>query len=660
MGVLAGVAFVDVLPNMKKFGSNLTKGISDEQKKTAGQISKTGALIFGSLAAGAGLAVHRAASLQQETQALRQTLHSAANQVIRDSKNQKDSISQIDYLAYAKNAASYATAAGQTHEKAAKFAEEQIRLAQDLGALHGTSTRDALDAIQAALSGSTTGLKRYDLVITQAGIKQQAFADGLIKYHHSAEAVKAATVGVAVAQHNYNQILGGASKNSLQARAAEIQLEQAQKSYNDALKQHGKASLEARSAAVNLTKAEKAYRDVIGGSNKHSLAARTALVQVMKAHQALRAAVKGTLPQLSGQQVILATQSYILHHANGALGAYQKLQGTTSNQVKRATANFTDLTANLGKQLLPYYTQLVGILIQVVGWMGKHQSLVKILVGVIGSLAAAMIVYGQTVKVVTAIQAIYNTIWGETDAVMAANPIGLVVVALAALAAGLIYAYTHSKTFRNIVNGAFHAVGQAVHFVIGQIKAQLNILKIAILGPIYPILILKNHFSSIKGAVTTVISAIKNAFNSFITWQSRLPGRVTGAVAGMFDGIWQAFRSAINKVISGWNSLSFSLPGVNTHIPGVGSIGGFTIGTPDIPLLATGGTLSPGQLGIVGEKGPEFAIGGAGGTSIIPGSRLHFVISNWEEGEGYIEGIARGAIGRHQRHNQQVARMTRP
>ncbi len=47
------------------------------------------------------------------------------------------------------------------------------------------------------------------------------------------------------------------------------------------------------------------------------------------------------------------------------------------------------------------------------------------------------------------------------DAAMNANPIGIAVVAIAALTAGIIYAYNHSERFRTIVQGALHAVGNA-------------------------------------------------------------------------------------------------------------------------------------------------------------------------------------------------------
>lgn len=53
------------------------------------------------------------------------------------------------------------------------------------------------------------------------------------------------------------------------------------------------------------------------------------------------------------------------------------------------------------------------------------------------------------------------------NTVMTANPIGLVVSALAALTAGLITAYNTSETFRNIVNGAFQSVANVAQSAIG-------------------------------------------------------------------------------------------------------------------------------------------------------------------------------------------------
>lgn len=63
------------------------------------------------------------------------------------------------------------------------------------------------------------------------------------------------------------------------------------------------------------------------------------------------------------------------------------------------------------------------------------------------------------------------------DVAMDANPIGLVVLAIAALVAGLIIAWKHSATFRFIVEATFHAIGVAGKWMWENVlKPDLNLL----------------------------------------------------------------------------------------------------------------------------------------------------------------------------------------
>lgn len=100
-----------------------------------------------------------------------------------------------------------------------------------------------------------------------------------------------------------------------------------------------------------------------------------------------------------------------------------------------------------------------------------------------------------------------------------------------------------------------------------------------------------------------VKDGIVTAFDTVVGFISGLSGRITSAASGMWDGIKDAFRSAINWVISGWNNLAFSFPSFDTKIPGVGRVGGFSVGTPDIPYLAKGGLIKGGQGGTLAFLG---------------------------------------------------------
>ncbi|MDP2710786.1 MAG: hypothetical protein Q8O56_06170 [Solirubrobacteraceae bacterium] len=60
------------------------------------------------------------------------------------------------------------------------------------------------------------------------------------------------------------------------------------------------------------------------------------------------------------------------------------------------------------------------------------------------------------------------------NAAMAANPIGLVVVALAALTAGMVWAYRNIEWFRDVVDGAFRVIKEAAGWAVSAIVGQLD------------------------------------------------------------------------------------------------------------------------------------------------------------------------------------------
>lgn len=98
---------------------------------------------------------------------------------------------------------------------------------------------------------------------------------------------------------------------------------------------------------------------------------------------------------------------------------------------------------------------------------------------------------------------------------------------------------------------------------------------------------IKNGINSVKNTVTTQINNIKTGFDIFVGYVKGIPGRIHNALINMFAPLASGFRSVVNSVISGWNNLSFSIPSV--EIPGIGTVGGGTINTPNIPYLQTGG-----------------------------------------------------------------------
>jgi hypothetical protein len=106
--------------------------------------------------------------------------------------------------------------------------------------------------------------------------------------------------------------------------------------------------------------------------------------------------------------------------------------------------------------------------------------------------------------------------------------------------------------------------------------------------------------------------------NAAVNAGRALGGHIVDGIKGAFSGLADLLKAPINAVIRAWNSLSFHIPTIHlpefdTHIPGVGKVGGGTIGGqtwdfPKIPLLARGGVVDRPTLAMLGEgPGREIA-----------------------------------------------------
>lgn len=243
---------------------------------------------------------------------------------------------------------------------------------------------------------------------------------------------------------------------------------------------------------------------------------------------------------------------------------------------------------------------LVEVLAVAAGWIERNADLLQTLAIVLGPLVVIIGGIVAVTRVWTAVQTALNV-------VMAANPLGLVVLAVVALVAILVVAWNSSAEFRAIVTGAFTAVSDAASWLGGKV------------GEV---------FTAIGNGAAAVARTVADWWNGVVTFVFGLPGRIGAAASGMWDGIVNGFKAAINWIVGGWNRLSFTVPPVD--IPYVGTFGGFTVGVPQIPYLAKGGNITAAGMAVVGERGPELVSlprgaqvtpldrgGGAGTTNII-------------------------------------------
>ena len=221
-------------------------------------------------------------------------------------------------------------------------------------------------------------------------------------------------------------------------------------------------------------------------------------------------------------------------------GGMLKASQTFSGRMSTLKDNVSALTGELTSGLFAALGELVVKLNEaVVSFLDSDEKMAQlketigIATAVVAAAGTAFLTYKGYVAAATAIEVVHTAATtamtaahkaaeaGATglavaqaglNAVLKANPIGLVVSLLAALAAGLVTAYQTSETFRNAVNSAFSAVKNIAQSAIGTVVDWINDLVAKIEGAAAALANLKN---GIGAAADAYNSAYNNAINNY-------------------------------------------------------------------------------------------------------------------------------------------------
>ncbi len=209
----------------------------------------------------------------------------------------------------------------------------------------------------------------------------------------------------------------------------------------------------------------------------------------------------GDAARAAESQVTLALLS---EQTAAAQGQFARETDSAAGSQQIANAKWEDARAALGERLLPLVTALSGAMSAAAGFVAEHSGAVTVLVGVIGAVAAAILLANgalavyhglqTTVKVATAA---WSGVQAAFNAVMAANPITLVVVAITALVAGIVLAYNKCEWFRNLVGAVWDTIKSGAQAVWGFIKPIADV------------------FWGVVDAVKSAYEWVKNLFSGF-------------------------------------------------------------------------------------------------------------------------------------------------
>lgn len=166
------------------------------------------------------------------------------------------------------------------------------------------------------------------------------------------------------------------------------------------------------------------------------------------------------------------------------------------------------------------------------------------------------------------------------NAAMSANPIGLIVLAIAALVAGIVWVATQTTWLQAIWEYVWGAIVAYFNYVVNNYQAAIGLI--------------------VAGAkwVGDRIGAI--------------PGLIKSAFSGLYNILTWPFRSAFNFISTAWNNtvgrLSWSVPG---WVP---VVGGMTVSAPKLPTFHSGGI-------VPGAPGMEVPILAMAGERVVPPGR---------------------------------------
>lgn len=350
--------------------------------------------------------------------------------------------------------------------------------------------------------------------------------------------------------------------------------------------------------------------------------------------QALADTGKKLTKDLTDQEKAQARINLILKESSSVAGDFTATSGEYANAARISAAQTEELQAKLGVKLIPVMQKvneiklaLVTILVdRLIPAFGAVSSFVQdtlmpafrtvfdfltdheeLLIG-IGVVIGVALVGAFVAWAVSAGAAAVATI-------AAVAPVLLVGAAIAALVAGVIWAYKNWDFFREAVD----KVADAGMWLFDRVLKPLGQWVINSLVPwvrdtLVPAFV--EFGKRVSGVATILAGWVTDAWRyggQVLDFFRELPGKIGGFFSGLADTITAPFKAGFNAVAKLWNntvgSLSFGVP---DWVPGIGGKGW---DVPDIPTFDLGGTIG-------GPRGSAQLVLAHGGETVLPTHRM--------------------------------------
>jgi len=432
---------------------------------------------------------------------------------------------------------------GATVEKQSGFLAKFKATAS--GVFAGNVMVGGLNAIKGAMVGAIQDAQEYELVIAQlkAGLQSTGNVAGL-----SVEGLKA--------QASALEDLTAVDENLIMQSQAVFQtftnVRNVVGEGNDIFNQASVAALDLsvkmkgdlQGATVQLG---KALNDPIKG-----ITALTRVGVVFTDQQ--KAQIKALVESgdvMGAQKIILAEMNTEFGGAAAAAGdtfagAIFRAKDKVGDFARDLITNLQPILLNIGKTIGDLYNKYLAPLFS---WLGKNKEAIAVMAAVILTAVAAMKIYNAALVVGKAVQTGYavaqvlmsggqlasiastNGLAAsmlKLNATMRANPIGIIVTALALVAAGFVMAWNKSETFRKVVIEVAKGVVTAIAFMIKTFGGLMEVILKIVTGPMRLFLGVLSHLPGVGGAAKKGLELINKGIEGVGDFADKTAAKVEG------------------------------------------------------------------------------------------------------------------------------------
>lgn len=223
---------------------------------------------------------------------------------------------------------------------------------------------------------------------------------------------------------------------------------------------------------------------------------------------------------VSGLNVPQGLADNIMHVFDNAVAAIENVLGAVKDAISSA----------------------IGVLGDFMSWLTSGSAGAAAFQAAIVGIVTAITAYNAIMGVQQAITTVVTAAQAALNLVMDANPIMLVVMAVAALVAGLVYLWNTNEGFRETVTTAWEAIKEAFSTAIDAICGFFSNLA-ATASSIW-----NSITTTISNAVNTVSTTVSNVFNAVKTTVSNIWTGIKTTISNVVNGIKTTVSNVFNAV----------------------------------------------------------------------------------------------------------------